>query len=202
MSSLTYYNFDDFQYLIRKDGSRSKQYKYWCQSCQKDRGYGFRNKIMKESLCHPCKMKSPEVLAKISRAGTGRICSDENKAKKSAAMYRLYNSNPQNRKISRNLRSRLNKAIAHSWKSGSAVADLGCSIDELKAHLESQFTEGMTWETYGRDGWHIDHIVPLCRFDLSSKDEIIIACCYSNLQPLWARDNLKKRKVDGTFRKE
>lgn len=200
MSSLIYCNFEDFKYLVRKDGTKSKQYRHWCQSCKKDRGYGFRNKVMKEPLCHSCKMKSPEILAKISKASTGRFVSAETNAKKSASMYKRYNSNPQNRHISRNLRSRLNKAIGHGWKTGSAVADLGCSIDELKAHLESKFTEGMTWETYGRTGWHIDHIKPLCRFDLKDEVQLKEACHYTNLQPMWWDDNLRKRKLDGTIK--
>jgi len=200
MDPLIYYNFEDFKHIIRKDGARSKRYKHWCRSCKKDRGYGFRNKVIKEPFCHSCKMKSSEVIAKISKSSTGRICSEENRAKKSAAMYKLYNSNPENRKISRNLRSRLNKAIDHDWKTGSAVADLGCSIDKLKFYLELQFTDGMTWENYGRKGWHIDHIRPLCSFNLKDEVQLKKACHYTNLQPLWWSDNLRKRKLDGTIK--
>jgi hypothetical protein len=80
------------------------------------------------------------------------------------------------------------------------VTDLGCSIDELKTYLESKFELDMSWDNYGRKGWHIDHIVPLCKFDLSNKVELERACHYTNLQPLWANDNLAKRKFDGTFR--
>ena len=200
MHPLIYYNFEDFKYLVRKDGTKSKQYKHWCQSCKRDRGYGFRNKVMKEPFCHSCKMKSPETLAKISQVSTGRYVSAETNAKKSIAMYERYGSNPENRKISRNLRSRLNKAIDSNWKTGSAVADLGCSIDQLKSHLEAQFKPGMTWGTYGRTGWHIDHIRPLCSFDLKDEVQLKEACRYTNLQPLWWDDNLRKRKLDGAIK--
>jgi len=88
------------------------------------------------------------------------------------------------------LRNRLNIAARGGYKSGSAVRDLGCSIVELKAHLESQFTDGMSWENYGR--WHIDHIIPLASFDLSDREQLKCACHYTNLQPLWAEDNLRK----------
>jgi hypothetical protein len=90
------------------------------------------------------------------------------------------------------LRSRLRTALNKKYKAGSAVKDLGCSIEELKAYLESKFQEGMTWENHSQTGWHIDHIKPLSRFDLSDREQFLEACHYSNLQPLWAEDNLSK----------
>lgn len=95
-------------------------------------------------------------------------------------------------KISCNIRSRISKAVKNNYKSGSAVKDLGCSIDELKKYLEDQFQPGMTWDNYGHKGWHIDHIKPLSSFNLTNKKEFKKACHYSNLQPLWAKDNLIK----------
>ncbi len=88
------------------------------------------------------------------------------------------------------LRSRLNKAIKRNYKRGSAVSDLGCSIEEFKAHLESKFQPGMNWENRGI--WHIDHIVPLSSFNLQNREELLKACHYTNLQPLWAKDNWSK----------
>lgn len=85
-------------------------------------------------------------------------------------------------------------ALRGSIRSGSAVRDLGCSIKHLKKHLEGQFQDGMTWENYGFNGWHIDHIVPLAFFDLSNKEQFLKACHYTNLQPLWAIENIKKGK--------
>jgi hypothetical protein len=95
-------------------------------------------------------------------------------------------------KIRATLRSRLNSAIKINQKAGSAVSDLGCSIDELKSYLESKFEDGMTWDNWTRDGWHIDHIKPLASFDLTNEEQFKKACHYSNLQPLWAEENLKK----------
>lgn len=92
--------------------------------------------------------------------------------------------------IARNLRSRLYKAFKNNQKTGSAIKDLGCSVDQLKFHLEHQFQEGMTWDNYGK--WHIDHIRPLSSFDLTKREELLEACHYTNLQPLWAEDNLRK----------
>ena len=88
------------------------------------------------------------------------------------------------------LRVRLNKALKGNYKSGSAVRDLGCSVEELKIHLESLFQDGMNWENHGQ--WHIDHKKPLDSFDLTYRKQLLEACHYTNLQPLWAKDNLKK----------
>jgi len=95
-------------------------------------------------------------------------------------------------KLRKYLRSRLKNAIKHNFKAGSAVRDLGCSINELKKYLESKFKPGMSWENHGFYGWHIDHIKPLSLFDLTNREEFLQAFHYTNLQPLWAKDNLSK----------
>jgi len=95
-------------------------------------------------------------------------------------------------KLRNNLRTRLNGAIKGNYKAGSAVRDLGCTIDELKSYLESKFLPNMTWDNWSKDGWHIDHIKPLSSFDLSDRKQLLEACHYTNLQPLWAKDNLTK----------
>lgn len=95
-------------------------------------------------------------------------------------------------KLSNILRSRLRMALKNNQKVGSAVQDLGCSIDELKTYLESKFQSGMSWDNYGINGWHIDHIKPLASFDLTDRKQFLEACHYKNLQPLWAKDNLIK----------
>lgn len=194
-----HYNLENFIYITRGDGNKSKRYKHWCGSCLKDRGYAYKNKIIKEFLCHACKMKQPDVLIKISENSKKLKHSVKSRAKTSASLYKRYGSNPLNRKIATNLRGRLSQAIRNNYKSGSAVKDLGCSIDELKKYLESKFDSNMSWDTYGRKGWHVDHIVPLCKFDLTNEVELKKACHYTNLQPLWWQDNLEKRHVDGTF---
>ena len=81
---------------------------------------------------------------------------------------------------------------------------VGCSMDQLKEHLERQFTEGMTWDNYGFYGWHIDHIIPCVSFDLTDIEQQKKCFHYTNLQPLWAKDNLSKgsRVVQGDVKDE
>lgn len=101
-------------------------------------------------------------------------------------------------KIKKYLRTRLNIAFKYSQKNGSAIKDLGCSIEELKIWLSQFFYTNketgimMTFENYGYYGWHIDHHIPLSFFDLNNKDDVKKACHYTNLRPLWAKDNLSK----------
>lgn len=85
-------------------------------------------------------------------------------------------------------------------KNGNKTLDilnsLGYSLNELKIHLENKFTEGMSWENYGK--WHVDHIKPVCSFKFSSiEDPSFKECwCLENLRPLWAKDNFKKISSD------
>ena len=95
-------------------------------------------------------------------------------------------------KILYNLRGRIYLAIKHGYKVASTKDLVGCSIKELKAHLESKFKDGMSWDNYGVRGWHIDHIIPCAAFDLTKPEEQKKCFHYTNLQPLWAEENLKK----------
>jgi hypothetical protein len=95
-------------------------------------------------------------------------------------------------KIKSILRCRINQALRaqNNTKTNNTHILTGCNIQELKEHLEKQFQPGMTWENYGE--WYIDHIKPCSSFDLANEDEQKKCFHYTNLQPLWAIDNLKK----------
>ncbi len=100
-------------------------------------------------------------------------------------------------KIKRNLRNRLYYALRGASKSKRTLELLGCSVQELKTHIESQFLTGMTWENYTSNGWHIDHIKPCDSFDLKNPKEQETCFHYTNLQPLWGIDNIRKsNKLD------
>ena len=92
--------------------------------------------------------------------------------------------------LTNRLRCRLWKylKILNITKTNKTFDIVGCFPQFLKEHLETQFTDGMTWDN--RSEWHIDHIIPLS--SAKTQDELYKLCHYENLQPLWAEDNLKK----------
>jgi hypothetical protein len=88
------------------------------------------------------------------------------------------------------LRGRLYKYLKVNQirKTNKTFEMVGCSPEFLKEHLEKQFVDGMSWEN--RNEWHIDHIIPLS--SAKTEEELLKLCHYTNLQPLWAEDNIKK----------
>ena len=94
-------------------------------------------------------------------------------------------------KIVVNLRHRANMALRGTVKSKRTMELLGTSIDNFWSHLESKFKPGMSRNNYGKR-WHIDHIIPCASFDLTKPEEQFKCFHYTNLQPLWAKENLKK----------
>lgn len=97
-------------------------------------------------------------------------------------------------KLRRALRRRFKNLLKYkSVKKYNSVIDfIGCSMNEFKHHLEKQFKDGMSWDNYGYRGWHIDHIKPCAKFDLTNIDEQRKCFHYTNLQPLWWHENLSK----------
>lgn len=90
------------------------------------------------------------------------------------------------------VRVRIRAVLRGISKSADTMRLLGCTSEELKAHLESQFQPGMAWENYGVRGWHMDHIKPCASFDLADPAQQRACFHYTNLQPLWAKENLTK----------
>jgi hypothetical protein len=99
-------------------------------------------------------------------------------------------------KLLKLLRSRIYKVMKETVKSKTSLELLGCSLKQLQHHLEKQFKKGMSWDNYGK--WHIDHIQPCVSFDLRKPSEQRKCFNYRNLQPLWAKENLRKNGKHNT----
>jgi len=91
-------------------------------------------------------------------------------------------------------RKHLGVALKSNAVNSVIATDIGCSIGKARKHLESLFQTGMTWDNWGRHGWHIDHIRPLSSFNLTIPKQFKEAVHYTNMQPLWAYQNLEKGK--------
>ncbi len=104
-------------------------------------------------------------------------------------------ANKPKRKIENLLRVRLRTAVKRRQKAGSAVRDLGCSIQQFREYIEAQFTSNMSWENHGKL-WQIDHIRCLGLFDLTNREQFQRACHFSNFQPLLKSDHKLKTISD------
>jgi len=89
------------------------------------------------------------------------------------------------------LRTRLRQALKGNFKNGSAVRDLGCSILFFKKYISKKFYSRMSGKNYGKY-WELDHIIPLWKFDLRKRRQLLKAVNYRNLQPLTISDHRKK----------
>lgn len=172
-----------------------------CRKCQNWRPldeFG-RSKVTLDALenrCRDCNRartreqarRDSEKIAKIRRTAEFRdrhrayYREWERKRRKSDLNYR----------ITKVLRLRVWRALKGIRKERPTLELLGCSLDDLRRHLESQFVEGMTWDNYGRGGWEVDHIRPCSSFDLSDPKQQRECFHYSNMQPLWGIDNWRK----------
>ena len=133
-----------------------------------------------------------------------RVSEKHKKFKEKESEYRKKNRNKisereKNRyntdisyRIKTNMRNRLKLFLKSQniQKTNTTFEIVGGSPQIIKEYLEKQFLDGMSWENYGFLGWHIDHIIPLS--SAKTIEEIYKLCHYTNLQPLWCEDNLKK----------
>ena len=134
-------------------------------------------------ICYTCKKEKEESSFSISQLKNSDYRCKECVKKKNKEWY-LKNKE---------------KVKEKSKKITSHIKELGCSIEELKLYLEKQFQIGMTWENWNNTGWHIDHIKPLSKFNLTDINQIKEACHYTNLQPLWAKDNILKGNKESNY---
>jgi hypothetical protein len=94
-------------------------------------------------------------------------------------------------RLKNNLRNRVRAILMGRNKSGSAVRDLGCTVAELRTHIEAQFDDAMSWDNWGSI-WQLDHERPLVSFDLTQREQFLQACHYTNLRPLSVDDHKAK----------
>jgi len=154
---------------VRKHQSGNMGYDAWCRSCRHkySKWYKKAHYTVKETI-------PPLTRAQINARDRKR-----------------YQEDP-NYKLKRNLRKALYDAITRNERSQHTLELLGCSIESFKQHLEALFLPGMTWDNWSQYGWHIDHIKPISSFDLIDTEQQKICFHYTNMQPLWWRDNLSK----------
>jgi len=183
-----------------------------CVDCNKQHGKQFlaANPGKSTEYSQRWQSKNPERVkaneASRVRQRTDQIRQRESRyRKRNAESIRAYRrqwqanrmaSNPSF-KLRSNLASLINVSIRKQFgaKACKTTSLIGCTVEQLRQHLEAQFTEGMSWDNYGRDGWHIDHIRPCAGFDLTDPEQQQQCFHYTNLQPLWAADNIRKGAV-------
>lgn len=138
------------------------------------------------------------------KAEYDKLYRKENKTKIAANKKRWETKQKHNPifKIKRNLRRRVHHALKGENKSQATFDLIGCSPEEFKSHIESQWEAGMSWDNYGTRGWHIDHIKPCHTFDLSCPEQQKECFHFSNQRPLWATDNLTRPKNLGSSNKD
>jgi hypothetical protein len=186
-----------------KDRAKSDGLRGNCKQCVKK--YFLLNKEKKSLYNRNYKSKNREAIAKYNKKYKIEKLNETKeynktyykKNKQKINQYRVKYAKQRMEvdlcfKIRRKLSSRVSQAIKRQRgiKACSTIELLGCSIEKCRQHLENLFTESMSWNNYGK--WHIDHIIPCSSFDLTEPEQQKKCFHYTNLQPLWAEDNLKK----------
>jgi hypothetical protein len=164
-----------------------------CKIEKEETEFSKHKKNKRDGLDTHCKACKSEY-KRANRDSIARWQSEYNKAnrdKKNAWQRDKIKTDPIFR-LTKNLRIRTNKSLRRNSKSAHTTELIGCTVEEFRAHIESLFTEGMTWDNYGRNGWHLDHIKPCSAFNLNDPEEQRQCYHWSNQQPLWAKDNLSK----------
>jgi hypothetical protein len=179
-----------------------------CAHCETVFTPEFKGGMRAKYCCRACRVEgrkadslrwartNPERRKEIANAYAARVTEEKGeqwqavRRRDDAARKRRLESDLEFRMVHR-LRTRLCAALRHYSKNKTtSVTNLvGCSMEELRAHIESQFQPGMTWDNWARFGWHLDHVKPIASFDRPDHPD---CWHYSNLQPLWWKDNLEK----------
>jgi hypothetical protein len=184
------------------DKTKSSGVSSRCKKCRLSDKKSYKTKLTEEDLvnlkrrCTSCEVIKPFkefYKDKTSKTGIKAKC-------KSCTSVSFQNSDDLT-KLKRRLRTRLSNFITYNkikiTKKDSSLSYLGCSFEHFKSHIEKQFSSGMTWENHSKEGWHIDHVIPLS--SAKTEQDLYKLFNYKNTQPLWATDNLSKNaKLDWT----
>lgn len=116
-----------------------------------------------------------------------------NREKIAEARRKWYKLNPAFR-LSLVCRTRVTNALKGRDKSAKTKEIIGCTWEELRCHIESQFTKGMHWNNHGSGPgkWEIDHIIPFAAYPTRTHEELKKVCHWTNLRPLWSKKNRRK----------
>lgn len=191
-------------FYFRKD---NQKYREECAECFQKKGKARHERSPEKDneRSRLWRTNHPERLAELSRRWyegniertkeTNRAWKIKNLKRHRAAQY-AWKKKPgktqEKLRLANTLRGRIRAALAGVCKAAPTMTLLGCSIEFLREHLEKQFRPGMTWGNYGYKGWWVDHIKPCAKFDLTDPAQQRECFHYTNLQPLWWLDNIKK----------
>lgn len=169
-----------------------------CNKCNVEKNYTCFSKknTNKDRLMSQCKLCRSEIELEYRKSNKEKVKLRrkkyyENNKDKHLEYFNKKRNTDKIFKLKDNVRRRINIFLTSNGiiKNNSTFNIIGCSPEFLKEHIEKQFTEGMSWDLMGKY-IHIDHIIPLS--SAKTEEEIYKLCHYTNLQPLWAEDNMKK----------
>lgn len=177
----------------------------FCGGCKKtlDLTQFYNNKRKrdgKQTQCKPCMKKQNEINYKKHKLTWDKRSEEwrnkpinKKRERKRITKWQLQErkKNPSY-KMKCTLRGRLLSALKGCKKDASTMELLGCSVLQLQCHFGRQFDEYMTLTNHGKTGWHMDHRVPCAAFNLKNPLHQRVCFWYKNLQPMWAKDNIKK----------
>lgn len=178
-------NKSEDSFSIRETGKRRTD----CKACCVERSQRHYKPELKSKYDAEYRAKNIDKIRARLKANASRIRAYKKRRYDTDVKYKVANA----------LRVRVRKALKGNFKATNTLKMLGCHLDTFKAYIESKWKPGMTWSNYSYYGWHLDHIIPCARFDLSKPEEQLKCFHYKNLQPLWRKENQSKGdKIYGT----
>ena len=163
-----------------------------CIQCKRNNYLNWLNKNKKEEK-ERLRIYNADPKNKLKNKKRNLNWLKNNKKTNLATQRKYYNEKLKDNidyRILSSLRARVWTVLKKQKKSNSTIKLTGCSLEELRKHLESNFEDGMDWNNYGV--WHVDHIIPCANFDLSNPEQQQICFHYTNLQPMWGEKNMQK----------